>query len=283
MELDGEKMNANVSTLDLKQLVDTAVRNYEGYTPPAEQSENASLAIPNPLAYALGWIVADAIVQDRYLRASLDAIPVCHPENGWDRILLTRRVTCLYSREEPADWFGTLLLTGENAPIYISPEGQELPLGTLLREDPEAAIARVLELCTLSDLPEGDHANCWHSRAVRYPELYDAVTRIIVQHPGVTALREMYVDEEQIDGAFHPIYLMTGAVTKGLDYAWFAVENADYTAFFRITGEQSVYFTDNGTWATVGKQLTDEDAEGIRRRILSWLRIEGQPDRATID
>ncbi|HEU5422371.1 MAG TPA: hypothetical protein VFU72_02425 [Nitrolancea sp.] len=273
----------NVTTSDLKQLVETALRNYENYAPPAEDAESASLAIPDPLGYALGWIVADAIVQDRYLRAALDALPICHPENGWDRIVITRRVTCLLCQEEPADWFGTLMLTGEDAPIYISPEGKELPLGTLLRQDPEAAVARVLELCTLSDLPEGDHANCWHARAVRYPDLYHAVTRIIAEHPGVTALREMYVDEEQIDGAFHPIYLMTGALSKGLEYGWFAIENADYTAFFRVTGEQSVYFTDNGTWSTVGKQLTEEDNEGIRRRLLSWLRIEGKPDRATLD
>ena len=274
----------NVATLNLRQLVDDAVRNYEGYRQSAEQQDNFALRIPNPLGYALGWVVADAIVQDRYLRAAIDALPVCHPEHGWDRILLTRRVTCLHSRTEPADWFGTIMLAGEDAPIYVSPEGTELPLGALLREDPEAAIARVLELCPLVGYPEGDHSNCWHTRAVRYPDLYDVVTQIIVQHPGVTALREMYVDEEQIDGAFHPIYLMSGGVSKGLEYGWFALENADYTAFFRVTGDQSVYLTDEGNWATVGKQLSEEDdRDGMRKRILSWLRIEGKPDRATID
>ena len=277
----------NVATMNLEQLVETAVRNYGELPPTAPQGDevDTALLVPNPLGYALGWIIANAVVQDRYQRAALDAIPVCHPENGWDRILLTRRVTCLYSREEPADWFGTIMLTGEDAPRYIAPGGQELALGTLLQENPAEAVKQVLEACTLSDLaqPEANHGSCWHERATQYPELYDVVTEIIAEHPGVTALRELYVDEEQIDGVFHPIYLMTGAVTKGLNYDWFAIENESYTAFFRVSGEQSVYLTDSNTWATVGKQLTEEDRAGKKRRILSWLRIEGQPDRSTID
>ena len=273
--------------MNLTQLVETALRNYEGRAPATAAGADVEpgLVIPDPLGYALGWIVADAVVQDRYLRAAVDAIPVCHPENGWDRILLTRRVTCLFSQSEPADWYGTIQLTGADAPIYVAPGGEELPLGALLRQDPEAAIAKVLDACILSDLaePEGAHGACYHVLAQQYPELYDVVTEILVEHPGVIALRELYVDEEQIDGVFHPIYLMTGAVTKGLDYGWFALETDKYTCFFRVTGEQSVYLTDNDTWATVGKQLTEEDRAGKKRRILSWLRIEGKPDRDTID
>jgi len=76
---------------------------------------------------------------------------------------------------------------------------------------------------------------------------------------------------------------MTGALTKGLTYNWFAVESPDYVAFFMVDGGSTIYQTDAGNWASVGKQLKEEDREGIRRRIVSWLRIEGKPDRDTID
>ena len=271
----------------ITELVENAVRNYENLDPtekPEDVSpEAAATIIPNPLGYALGWALADEVVGNRYHISGVDALPVCHPENGWDRILFTRRVSCLLCAEESADSFGTLMLTGENAPVFISPEGNRLELGTLLRENPEQAVEKLLEMIPQVGLLPGEHAGCWHSRGEKYPDIYHAVASAIVENPGLIALREIFVDEAEFEGTFHPIYLMTGALTKGLTYNWFAVESPDYVAFFMVDGGSTIYQTDAGNWASVGKQLKEEDREGIRRRILSWLRIEGKPDRATID
>jgi hypothetical protein len=267
--------------------VETAVRNYEKIEPteaPKDVSpEAAATIVPDPLGFALGWLLADEIVANRYFGSGVDALPVCHPENGWDRILLTRRVSCSLCAQESADSFGTLMLTGEDAPIYVAPEGDKLPLGALLRENPDQAVEKLLEKVPQVGLLPGEHAGCWHSRAEKYPDIYHAVADAIIENPGVIALREIFVDEVQVEGTFHPIYLMTGALTKGLTYNWFAVESPDYVAFFMVDGGSTIYQTDAGNWASVAKQLKEEDREGIRRRILSWLRIEGKPDRDTID
>jgi hypothetical protein len=144
-------------------------------------------------------------------------------------------------------------------------------------------VAQLLEQVPQFGILVGEHANCWHSRAEKYPDIYHAVARTIIENPGVIALREIFVDEVQFEGTFHPIYLMTGALTKGLTYNWFAVESPDYVAFFLIDGGSTIYQTDAGNWASVGKQLKEEDREGIRKRILAWLRIEGTPNRDTVD
>ena len=96
-------------------------------------------------------------------------------------------------------------------------------------------------------------------------------------------MREIFVDEVQFEGTYHPIYLMTGALTKGLTYNWFAVESPDYVCFFMIDGGSSIYQTDAGNWSSVTKQLKEEDREGVRTRILSWLRIEGEPNKDKLD
>lgn len=273
--------------MSIADVVETAVRNYHDLEPtevPQDVSpEAAATIIPNPLAYALGWALADVIVANRYRSSGVDALPICHPENGWDRILLTRRVSCNLCALESADSFGTLMLAGDDAPIFISPEGHQLPLGTLMREDPDRAVANLLELVPEVGLLPGEHAGCWHERAEKYPDIYHAVASAIIENPGLIALREIFVDDVQFEGTFHPIYLMTGALTKGMTYNWFAIESPDYVAFFMVDGASTIYQTDAGNWASVGKQLNTEDRDGIRRRILSWLRIEGQPDRATID
>ena len=273
--------------MNQSELVETAVNNYSNLeateAPEDAAPEDVATIIPNPLAFALGWVLADAVVANRYLDSAVDALPICHPENGWDRILLTRRVSCVFCAGESADSFGTIMLTGENAPIFVGPDGAELALGSLLRESADAAIEQLLEKVPQVGLIPGEHGSCWHGRGDKYPDIYHAVARTIVENPGVIAMREIFVDDVQYEGAFHPIYLMTGALTKGLTYNWFAIESPEHVAFFMVDGSSTIYQTDQGNWASVGKQLNQEDRDGIRRRILSWLRIEGKPDRETID
>ena len=273
--------------MSIADQVATAIKNYESINPvepPEEMTpEIAATIIPNPLGFALGWALADEIVANRFLGSAVDVLPVCHPEHGWDRMLLTRRVSCILCAQESADSFGTLMLAGSEAPVYVAPNGDELALGALLRDDPNAAVQKLLEQVPQVGFGEGDHRNCWHSRAERYPDIYHAVASSIIEHPGLIALREIFVDEVQFEGTYHPIYLMTGALTKGLTYNWFAVESPDYVCFFMIDGGSTIYQTDAGNWSSVTKQLKDEDREGVRRRILSWLRIEGEPNKDKID
>ena len=51
------------------------------------------LKVPDRQVYTWGWATASAIVRARYADSAIDALPVIHPDHGWDRFLLTRRVT----------------------------------------------------------------------------------------------------------------------------------------------------------------------------------------------
>jgi hypothetical protein len=273
--------------MDLDERVAAAVRNYEGLDPERilvdEQLGDAALASAYRLPYALGWIVGAEIVRARYRDSAIDAVPIFHPENGWDRFLLNRRVACRHFLLSPADEFGQLMLTGEDAPRLVQ-SGVDLPLGTLMRENPRQAIAEVLRHLPAVGLVEGDHALCWHERATRYPEIYDAVTELALQHPGLIPAREIYVDDEQINGTFHPLYLNGVVVIPQMTYDWFTIESGPWNVFFRVNGDQTLYDTGEGSWSTVLSQLNeDPDREAIARRIRRWLRLAGQPDPATID
>lgn len=266
--------------MNVREQVERAIRSY-GDRPEGEATVGDDGLPVYGLAQALGWIVANQIVATRYHDTALDAIPVEHPEHGWDRFLLTRRVSCDLAAAEPADAFGLLLLTGTGAPRLASPDGTtRLALGDLLRADPERAIGRLLELLPAPGLLPGDHSRCRHARAPDYPRLYQAVAEIIAERPGVVAAREIYVDTEQIEGAFHPLYLHSAAQAAGLVYDWFAVQSRAYAAFFRIQGDYAVYETDTGGWSSVVRQLAGQDLETVKRRLLGWLRLEGGPDPA---
>lgn len=233
------------------------------------------------LRYAFGWILASAIVSAHYRPSAVDALPVYHPEYGWDRFLLTRRVSCQWCGGEPADSFGLLLLGDDDGPRLVASDGtRDLPLGPLLRNDPARALASAEAFVSVAELPPGDHTECWHERAPRYPALYHSLTDLIVLHPDLIVAREIPVVERQDDGSFHPLFLHMAARTSDVVYNWFAVENAAHRAFVRIDGEQSVYARRAGGWSTVRTQLAGEDEDGMKRRIRAWLRIGGTPDAA---
>ena len=63
--------------MNVTELVATAVRNYENIEPatiPEEMTpETAATIIPNPLGFALGWVLADAIVANRYHGSAIGA------------------------------------------------------------------------------------------------------------------------------------------------------------------------------------------------------------------
>jgi hypothetical protein len=233
------------------------------------------------VTYALGWIVANVIVAARYHDAAIDALPVYHPEHGWDRFLLTRRVSCALCADEAADHFGLIMLDGEDAPRLTHPNGEtRIALGHLLRTAPLEARARILSFFPPTALVAGDHSACWHQRAERYPMLFSVVSDLIVSWPAIVAAREIYIDDAQIDGAYHPLYIHTALRAAHHVYDWFAVQTQDYPAYFRINGEQAIYLTDANWWSTVVKPLSAERSEDLAGRILAWLRLRGQPDPA---
>jgi hypothetical protein len=282
----------------LAAIVPTAVARYadlpaaplhdESITP-----ETFYLATPNRVAYPLGWLVAAAIVDARYLDSALDVLPVFHPEHGWDRFLITRRVSCRAHASEAADKFGLIMLSGDDAPRLTTPGGRtRLALGDALRDDPERALREVLAQFPALGLSDGRHGACPHRRALHYPLFYRAVADLISQYPGLVASREIYIDDQVIDGQYHPLYLHAAEVTPrspddryGVNmatttYNWFQLQYAELFAFFDIYGERTVYHTDHGTWSRVRKPLKDEPTDRLAARIRGWLRLDAQPDPA---
>lgn len=272
--------------MNMAEHIALASRHYADLPPVAadRRADDAYLATPNRLAYALGWIVAGAIVAARYRDSAIDALPVYHPEHGWDRFLLTRRVGCRMAAGEPADACGAIMLGGDDAPRLVGPGGDtRLALAGPLRDDPRGAIARALALLPPVGLPAGDHAACPHARADRYPDLYAATIEAILEHPGLVAARELLIDDRPIDGQFHPLYLHTAGHIAPVVYDWFELRGPEYVAFFRIGGDTAVYESDDGRWSGVAKPLADETRAGMKRRILAWLRLAGRPEPATVD
>lgn len=288
------------STMNLQEKVQTAVTNYDGLRQiPFDDSitpEDFYMATPDRLAYALGWIVASEIVRARYVGSAIDVLPVFHPEHGWDRFLITRRVTCNVHQHEPADRWGLIMLDGDDAPRLTTASGKtRVSLGQALREDPEQAVRDALRYIPRPGIDEGEHRRCPHTRAKRYPLYYDVVTELILEHPGLVATREIYIDDEEIDGQYHPLHLhaveitpmgpgdRTGANIARMTYNWFQLQYGELFGFFDIRGSRTVYRTDRGTWSRVRKQLNEEPDENVKPRIASWMRFDGLEPNPEVD
>lgn len=234
---------------------------------------------PNRVSFALGWIVANGVVAAYYRTRGIDVLPSYDPRRGWDRFLLTRRVSCWRCSDDRVDRLGSILLEGKDAPLLVCGErGTRLPLRDMMSRDPEAGMQRVLEYLSAPTLPDGDHADCWHRVAEFYPALYDAVMELVLQSSGLVAARELFVDDQEVDGTYHPLYLHGFVTSPKPVYDWFAVETSEHVAYIRINGRCALYQTDAGSWSTVKRQLVDEDREGVTQRIRAWLRISGKPD-----
>jgi hypothetical protein len=255
-------------------------------TPP----ETRYLATPNRLAFALGWIVANQIVQQRFASSAIDALPIFHPERGWDRFLLTRRVSGRVFQARKADEFGQLRLTGTDAPRLVSADGKTLlRLGQALRDTPDDAISAVLEQIPVPAL-NTNRSNELSSReqSPRYPLFYDVITQLIVEYPGLVAAREIYISDREIDGEYHPLYRHAAEVAPGdrrginlagMTWNWFQLQYSGIYAFLDKRGTRAVYRTDSQTWSRVKTPLTDEPDERVRQRIANWLRLDGgRPD-----
>jgi hypothetical protein len=274
--------------MNVREQVELAVRNY-AELPPAPLSdelpeEQHYLATPDRLAFALGWVVANAIVGARYADSALDALPVYHPENGWDRFLLTRRVSGDPFVGEPADSFGLIMMTGDDAPVITLPSGKlVLALGQQLRDDPDAAIAAAVAQFEPTGLPSNDLGKRWADRQQHYPTLFNALTELILERPGLVVAREIFVDDQPVDGAYHPLYLHAVALKPAMTYDFFLVQMGEQAAFMRVHGGQSIYETERKGWSTVRRQLNQDDPERIKQRIRNWLRLDGGAPEKDVD
>ncbi len=285
----------------LVEHVALARKHYE-HLDPVKFSESTEpselyLATPNRLAYALGWIVANQIVQARFPDAAVDVLPVFHPENGWDRFLITRRVSSHIYNTLAADELGRIMLSGDDAPRFIhSSTRTRISLGDALKNDPEVAITQVLAQIPENPGGVGSLKTMRPSeRAPRYPEFYAAVTQLLLEYPGLVPSREIYIDDEQIDGQFHPLHLHAaelssygpedrhGANLPVVTYNWMQLQYGELFAFLDRRGNRAVYRTDRETWARPRVQLADESSERVKARIAGWLRLDGATPDPGVD
>jgi hypothetical protein len=293
---------SGTATISLASLVSQAREGYaslgavrlDGTITP----ETFYLATPSRMAYALGWAVASEIVAARFRSSAIDVLPVFHPENGWDRFLITRRASGAAFEHQPANEFGMLLLDGEDAPRLTSPGGKtRVPGGQALLDDPEATVKAMLARIPRPALNSDDSNRLrQYERAPKYPLYYRAVAELIVEYPGLVASREIYIDDEAIDGQYHPLYLHAaeltgmgpddrhGVVIAKTTYNWFQLQYGDLFAFFDRRGNRAVYRTDRATWSRVTRQLTDEETiEQVKERLKRWLRLDGLAPDPEID
>ncbi len=255
------------------------------------------LATPNRLAYALGWIVANQIVQARFATAAVDVLPIFHPERGWDRFLITRRVSSHLFNHLPADELGRIMLTGDNAPRFVQPSaGVRIGLRDSLLSDAGSAINRVLSYVPEKPGGVGDLKKLRPSeRAPRYPEIYAAITDLLLKYPGLVVSREVYIDNEAIDGQYHPLHLHAtelatygpgdrhGANLPVITYNWIQLQYGEMFAFIDRRANRAVYRTDRETWARPTIQLEDEPAERLTQRIAGWMRLDGAAPEPGVD
>ena len=174
--------------------------------------------------------------------------------------------------------FGLILLRGDNAPHLASrDETIQLSLGELLRQDPGAAIRNLLDLVPEPRFDSGDHQRCWHTRAAKeYPLLYDVITHLIIEHPGLIAAREIHIDEIQVDGAFHPLYIHTGGQITGFTYDWFGIESGDALTYIRLHGRGAVSRTERGTWQSSEMPIGSLDWTAMRTEIATRLHLDNE-------
>lgn len=287
---------------DLRTLVELARENYSGVPEnpltDAIDPELLYTATPSRLGYALGWLIASEVVYARFPKSAIDVLPVFHPENGWDRFLITRRTSGDAFARQPANEFGMIMLDGEDPPRYTSPGGKlRVAAGGAFVGDPDGVVAAILEHIPSPHLGKKDGLRLQqHERAPKYPMLMRAVAELIAEYPGLTAAREIYIDDKEVDGQYHPLYLHAAELTAlGPDdraganiatttYRWFQLQHGETFAFFDKRGNRAVYRTDRRTWSRVLRQLDQEETvTDAKQRLKSWLRLDGLAPQQGID
>ncbi len=119
----------------------------------------------------------------------------------------------------------------------------------------------------------------WPGKYYHYQRILGAITELVLENPGLVVLREIFVDDQAVDGVYHPLYLHAVAERPTTIYTYFLLETENRAVFFRTDGLKAIYETERGGWSTVKKQLNEEKStEDVKRRIRGWLRIGREPD-----
>jgi len=246
-----------------------------GYVQDASDTERR-IQTPDPGAYALGWIVANAIIQQRYASSGIDVMPVYHPDSGWDRFLISRRVACNHRTQEAADRFGSILMREDGSLQLLDRDGTpQLDLSDHLRRDPDGAVQEVLDRIPTPGLGPANHERCWHVRAAgEYPLLYDVIAHLVIEQPGLIPAREIYIDDAQTDGGFHPLFIHTAGQVTGFNYDWFAVESGAGLVYIRLHGHGIVFRTERGTWRSEAIADSDLNRFTLKVNLANRLRID---------
>lgn len=289
-----------MTTSRLQQLVATATANHAALAPvsvaPDTSPDALYLATPDRLAFALGWLLAAEVIAARHATSGIDALPVYHRERGWDRFVLTRRVTGRAYASRMADEFGQIRVGGSDAPVLITPDRARLRLGAALQQHADAALAALLERIPN---PGNDAATPLHLTksevATAYPTIMRAVAELIATTPGLTAAREIYIDAEQIDGTFHPLHLHNaelstygpgdrhGSPQPVLTYNWVQLQLGESFAYIDRHGARIIYRTDAGTWRRAPHGVAGHDVDAVLRRMRGWLRLDGHAPDPAVD
>jgi hypothetical protein len=273
-----------MSEMSLKEQVALAVGNYPAEPLEDDAAMDTGMLMPNQRAFALGWIAANQIIKARYASTGLDAVPIYHPEMGWDRFLLSRRIAGEPFKSETANSFGMLMLSGPDAPRLTKPGGDtKLAMGEPLLVDPEGAIREMLAQIPVIPVGDKDLGQRWRDRRQHYPRIYEVITQLILQYPGMIAAREIFVDDQPLDGAYHPLYIHGVVKQPSHTYNWFLVHYGDYDVFVNAHGFRVIYRTDRPGWATVKKQPAEETNADLKNRFRGWLRIDGRLPEKKVD
>jgi hypothetical protein len=107
--------------------------------------------------------------------------------------------------------------------------------------------------------------------------LYRVTAELIADYPGLIAAREIFVDDQPIDGAYHPLYTASGARLTGWTYDYIQYLAGDRIVFLGIDGKLATFEVEPGIWRTEEAPSGDEAA--LRRYLTERLALgkPGQP------
>lgn len=246
------------------------------HSPQLSSSTAEEWLTPDRTSYAIAWLIASLVVEHRFPETALDAIPLYAPAIGWDRFVLTRRISCDHCDAELANAFGQLQL-GPGGTVNLTDPAGTVQVAFFPAEADQllARLDHVLQALPVLELRAGDHRSCQHRRAPLYPQVFTTMARLVAAEPSLVVAREIFIDVDLIDGMRHPLWAHTARQESGYTYDWFGLRRArsNTAAFVRISGQQVIYRTDRSTWASHSLEAESLTTEVLSGQLQSWLGL----------
>jgi hypothetical protein len=261
--------------VEIEELVALALHNDAPDSPLGRDALHLGDSTPfSPeLVSSLGWIIASAIVTAFHADYGMDAIPRYDPQRGWAGFHLTRRIPRPGSSPVVV---GAININSGHAPSIVMADAAEpIAVGDTLLSNPAPAISTMLDGIRPPD-PLGvlGHQPSWEQQRLMYPRIYRAATELFLAHPRLIIARELFVDDQTIGGAFHPLFLHSDGDGPRLTYDWVLIQMGERCVFIRTHGGRVIYERDTGVWATSSRGLAGESVPPIKRRIADWLQLD---------